>query len=556
MEKLSEAARLELRRRCLSSLHAFCIAVMGYMDLTDDIHVEVCHMLEDPCTRKQITLPRGFLKTCISSIAYPIWISLPRKERLEFPNDECMNSRLYQLGPNIRVLIASNVVTNAQKILNNIKKIYERGKALQVLFPEVIPVNFDRVKWSDASACIERDMDFTESTFEAAGVGGSAVSRHYDIIIEDDLIYAKKDDLSGKELMPDQDDIDKAIGWHKLALSLFVPGPHTTLINVGTRWAKHDLVDYIRANEPEYKILDVKAEVQNEEGERVPRWPEMYPLKQLDRIKCAQGPYMYATQYLNLPMSPEDMLFKPEWLQYYDKRSEVPEESRIFTTVDLAGWGTSKRAHLSRAVVLTCAWCPSNHMWVLHYDVGRFNPTEVIEIMAKHWRLFAPEYIGVEEIYFQKALRHFAQQAMDKGEIPRMSIRGIKPEGHESKEIRIRGLEPLASNLAIHVKREHKDFIEEFLEYAPNNNSITKDILDAASYQVQIARPGIAKPVGGKGDRNDFISVGTIDEFLESIWNKNKNVDLFNNPLPPKHIYEDSEHTYPEENVVPFEDWA
>ena len=520
---------------------------MNYSDITDDLHLKVCEFLEDPCTRKQLTLPRGFLKTCIASIAYPIWMALPRTEADEFPPCADASTHLYKLGPNVRILIASNVVTNAGKIINKIKKMYERGRTFQVLFPEVIPPNFTKSKWSDMSACVNRSEDYTESTFEAAGVGGSAISRHYDIIIEDDLIYAKKDDLTGKELQPDQDDIDKAIGWHKLALSLFVPGPHTSLVNVGTRWAKYDLVDYIRKNELQYKVMDVGA--MSTEGE--PTWPAMYGKEKLDEIKAAQGPYMFATQYLNKPMAPEDMLFERSWLQMYGSLNEIPKEVRKFTTVDLAGWGKSKRSRTSRAVVLTCAWDTSNHMWVLHYDVGKYDPTEVIEIIAKHWTTFKPEAIGIEEVYYQKALSHFMRREMQQGNIPWMSLKALKPEGNESKDLRIRALQPLASNFALHCRTIHREFIDEFCEYTPNSDMVTKDILDAAAYQLQIARPGNPRAMQASVRGWDGEFKVSIDDILKEILQSaGDGKDRFGNSCPPEHPFD--EDTIISEATNPF----
>ena len=524
IQEMSDETLSVLRKKCLKSLFNFSVAVMGFDDITEELHGQVCRFLESPSTRKQLTLPRGFVKTWLATIAYSVWIALPRVEADEFPDGISLDDKFYQLGPNVRVLIASNVVSNANKILSLIRKTYERNSAMQILFPEVIPVNFNKTKWSDSEACIERQEDYTESTFEAGGVGGSTISRHYDIIIEDDLIYAKKDDLSGKELQPDQDDIDKAIGWHKLGMSLLVPGPHTRIHNVGTRWAKHDLVDYIRSNEADYEIMDVSSEL----PDGSPTWPEMYPRKKLDQIKSAQGPYMYATQYLNKPMAPEDMLFKQEWLQFYKNKSEVPANVRIFTTCDLSGWdeNNTRKKHGSRGVVLTCGWDDKNNCWLLHYDVGRFNPSEMIELFYKHWKLFRPELIGVEAVYYQKSLVYFARKVMEtRGWLP---LRELKTDSNISKELRIRALEPYASNLAIHCRQDHKDFIDEFCEYVPMSALGTKDILDALAYQIQVARPGDAindtQPVRITGD---YTYAPTIDSVLEWFWNKNKDGSAF-----------------------------
>lgn len=534
--RLSERERLLIRKKCLSSLWNFCVLVMGYDDMTDDFHRGACRFLESTTTRKQLTFPRGFLKTCICSIAQPIWLALPRTSADEMPEGVATGDGLYRLGTNIRILLASNVIENARKIIGNIRKVYERGEMFRWLFPDVVP-NFSRVKWSDSSSCVARSMDFTESTFEAAGVGGSAVSRHYDLIIEDDLIYAKKDDLSGQELQPNQDDIDKAIGWHKLALSLFVPGYHTTLLNVGTRWAKHDLVDFIRANERQYKIFELAA-VYREGDERPkgkevddPVWGTLYSCKKLQEIKDAQGPYMYSTQYLNLPMAPEDMLFKGEWLQYYRSQDELPQGMRIFTTVDLAGWGKTKRKRHSRAVILTCGWDLKNHMWLLHYDVGRFDPTVVIEKIAMHWKRFKPELIGIEEVYYQKSLAHFARKAMERGDVPWLPLRQLKPESGESKDLRIRALEPIASNLALHCRLDHKDFIEEFCEYVSDSDMCKNDIMDAAAYQVRIARPGEVEKEERKKFEGELKFEMSADDLLADIFGKGKETDAFGNPV-------------------------
>mgnify|MGYP000498166958 CR=1 FL=1 len=545
IQRMSERQRLALRKKCLRSLFAFCVGVMGYDDISETLHGSYCKFLESPSRRKQVTLPRSFVKTWIGTIAYSIWITLPRVEEDEFPYPGAWEDKFWKLGPDMRILIASYVISNAEKMISLIRRTYEANTAMQILFPEVIPHNFKKVKWSNQSACINRTTDFTESTFEAAGIGGASISRHYDLIIEDDLIYAKKDDLTGQELQPNQEDIDKAIGWHKLSTSLLVPGNHTRIHNIGTRWTRHDLVDYIWTNEPEYqRFIQACVDLnQLKEGkpwfECTPTWKKCYPISELKRIADAQGSYIFSTQMLLAPRSPQETLFKREYLRFYTLDSEVPKTLRKFTTVDLAGWGTSTRAKQSRAVVLTCGWDHLNHCWILHYDVGRFDPTDVIEIIAKHYRIFSPEGVFVESVYYQKSLVHFARKSMEDGKIPWIPIRQIKPEHGESKELRIRAIEPIASNFALHCKPSHKDFINEFVDYVPNNNTCVKDILDALGYQVQVARPATIEKIPKKRDPNDIMPLGTIDQFLEMCWRRSRPIDIFGHRLPTVDPYTD-----------------
>jgi hypothetical protein len=551
---MTEKQRLALRKKCLRNLFPFCVAVMGYDDLINSLHGDYCRFLESRWTRKQATMPRSFVKTWIGSIAYPIWSSLPREEEDEFPYDKAWEDRFWTLGPNMRTLIASYVIGNAEKMVGLIRKTYESNVAMQILFPEVIPYNFKKTKWNNQSACIQRPDDFTESTFEAAGIGGSSTSRHYDQILEDDLIYANKDDFTGQELQPSQEDIDKAIGWHKLAMSLLVPGKHTRIHNVGTRWAKHDLIDFIWKNEPDYKIFrracvklpdtvlagnipDTEMNWRDQE----PEWSEAYDHEQLSRIQSAQGPYMFATQYLLLPSSPEELLFKPNWLQHYQYDSDLPKTMRIFTTIDVAEWDTAvanRKKGGCNSAVLTCGWCDKHHVWILHYDYGRFNPSEIIMIMAKHWKHYSPERIGVESVYYQKSLAHFAREYMQEGKVPWMTISQLTPENNKSKDLRIRGLEPLASNLAIHCKPTHSDFISEFSEYIPDNKLCRKDLLDCLAYQMQIARPGQPLPLDSrKRFEGNGMVVANADDLLEGFWNAERSFDLFGNPSVKKNPF-------------------
>ena len=136
--------------------------------------------------------------------------------------------------------------------------------------------------------------------------------------------------------------------------------------------------------------------------ECAPEWYECYDIEQLEKIARAQGPYMFATQYLLNPTSPQEMIMEKKWLQFYTSPNEIPKSCRTFTTIDLSGWGKEKRSKSSRGVVLTCGWDEKNHGWIKHYDVGKFNPTKVIILMAKHWRLFRPEHIAIEEVYYQE----------------------------------------------------------------------------------------------------------------------------------------------------------
>jgi hypothetical protein len=62
LQEMDDVTIEALRKKCLSSLFDFAVAVMGYDDITEDLHAKVCRFLERPGTRKQLTLPRSFVQ--------------------------------------------------------------------------------------------------------------------------------------------------------------------------------------------------------------------------------------------------------------------------------------------------------------------------------------------------------------------------------------------------------------------------------------------------------------------------------------------------------------
>src|SRR5262249_18285643 len=46
-------------------------------------------------------------------------------------------------------------------------------------------------------------------------------------------------------------------------------------------------------------------------------FPEEFSEEDFQEIRETQGMYYFSHQYLNLPVNPEECVFKPEWLRYY-----------------------------------------------------------------------------------------------------------------------------------------------------------------------------------------------------------------------------------------------
>lgn len=484
-DTLTKQASLD-RKLCQRSLYYLCKEVLGYHDFVPHVHGDLCDFATNAefGRFRQATVPRSWFKTWTCTIAKAIWLTLPDEENLYtqiFP---------YK-GPNVRILIASNVIDNAAKMVNKVKSEWMNNERLKAAFPELIP-DFNKTRWSDHCAQVKRPGNFTEGTYTAVGVGGSVISQHFDHIMEDDLVYAKKDDFTGQELMPSQEDIDNAIGWHKLTFSL-LSNPQTGCIdNTGTRWAPHDLIDYIRRYEPQYSKFEInatKAGVWPIESNSQCNWPERYDILTLQNIRASQGAKIFETQYLNRPRAGEDVTFNVSYVKIHDNIDEFPTNLIWQTFIDLASWGDSKR--ICRNVVLTGAKDENNHLWIARCDAGKFNPTEVIELAKAHTIQFGSK-VFVEEVGYQIALRHFARQDMEREGGFHYNIEPIPRDNKKNaKELRINSLQPVVANGALHVMSSMTNLLQEMEDYP---YASTKDILDVMGYLLRYARRPLTAP--------------------------------------------------------------
>lgn len=489
--KISRADHQLIRSTAMQNLYFFEKFILGYKDMVPHVHGALTQFLQGAWKRKQVTLPRGFLKTTTCTIGRALWLAVQ--------------------NPDIRVLIASSVIENSRKMIGSIRHHVEANPRIHKFFPEIVPDNFNKTRWSDQCAAIRRPHEYPEGTWEAMGVGGSVISRHYDHIIEDDLIYPKKDDLTGTELMPDRDDIEKAIGWHRLAPSLLIHPGKGCIDNVGTRWAPYDLINYIINKERGWRRFMIKD--YREDGS--PSWPERFPAETLNDLLATQGPYMYNALYACEPMDPSARVFQKMWLKAYDT---LPFGLRYFTTVDLAEWDnvqSSRSKQKAYNVILTCGVDWQRNFWIARYDRGRFTPTEVVERIAQHVKSYSVEKVGIEVVYYQKAiLEEIKRYYRDTGTAFNVSAYSRDPR--LTKEARIRGIQPYAANGALHYREDMTEFLEEYVDYPMSR---TVDILDALSDQFKIATFPDPLEVGVPSDQFD------IEEIIAAIKQK-KGSDL------------------------------
>ncbi len=452
-----------IRARCKESLFFFSRAILGFHDFDKMIHKPICDILQDEGRNRQIiVMPRTWFKSTMGSVAYPIWRSL---------ND-----------PNVRILICQNSFTNAVKKLNSIKQIFENNQLFRSLFPELLPG--PRSKWSNDVLTVNRSASHPEGTFEAAGTGSATTSRHYDLIIEDDTVSPEKDSMEIEMQQPTGLEIQKAIGWHKLATPLLIHPLKSKIVIIGTRWCEEDLIGYVMENQKNYDVLtravtekDGKPASKEEGG--TPAWPGRFNDEVLDEVAAALGPYMYATLMLNKPTSAVNRTFRREWVHYYD--SIDPAKCITCTTVDPAASDKEATGDPDYNVVMTTGvHLELGLIYVLNYVRERMNPGRLIDNIFIHQNLYSPVDVKVEAVAYQRTLKYWIEQRQKK--LQRYFGITALANARVSKADRIRAMEPFFANNLIHIRPEMDQLERELFNFPAARGH--DDVIDALSMHV------------------------------------------------------------------------
>jgi len=476
LKNTDEAQRQFLREQCRKSLYIFCKAILGFRDFTPGLHLHVCDIIQNQSYRRKLTLlPRGFFKSHIVTIGYPIWLLIQE------PNG---NFR----GPEERILIANATATNAEHFLSKIKSIFERNSVFQWLFPELIPDFASRhITWNVGEATVPRKNDYPEPTFSTAGTGAAVVSRHFTRIILDDLINEQH--AVSPELMR------KAIDWAKYTESLLEVTGRDEISMVGTRWSFADIYSDAIETEGVYSPENtlgwntyIRKAIENDQ----PIFPERFDFKELSRLREKYKDYMFSCLYLNDPRSSTINDFNAEWLKYYiftEKGKIIPQDGSPidpndmdrFVIVDIA---TSLRKDADYSAVVVVGTDENRRIFLLEAWRGRVPTKQFIEQIFKLGMRWHVRCIYYEDSATQKLIEYTLQEhAKETGQY--IKVDSVKAGNKQSKEQRVRMVASYFQNGRVYIRESMTEFKNEYQDFPLGKHD---DLIDAFAYFPRCAR--------------------------------------------------------------------
>ena len=307
--------------------------------------------------------------------------------------------------PNVRILIASNTQLQAEVFLREIKFHLQHNPRVLEYFGAFASED----KWDTREIIVAtKTSSAKESTITCVGVGGAVVSRHYDVIIADDIV---DEENSRTELQREK----VRIWWYKTLLPCLEP--EGKLFILGTRYHYLDLYGYLIKNEYEYKHQVIRA---IEEDGSTP-WPEKFSLEWLEERKRQSGSIIFNAQYQNDTSLMKGDIFREEWFRFYDTHPDW-ERMHFFVGCDPAA--TRKESILSRGKAEGDWWTIvvgarqkgdagySSEIYLKELWRGRCTKEEYLTKLKEIQSHYKPVRVAMETVAAQEYLAQDAEKFM------------------------------------------------------------------------------------------------------------------------------------------------
>lgn len=354
------------------------------------LHASIIHNVSDNQASMDLA-PRGHGKSTIGDV------------------DFCITKVLR--NPDIRIMIGSKTQTQASAFLKEIRTHFEQNVNLIRIFGD----------WKKSRDNVWNDKEFTvnrrtvikkEATVSALGASGAVVSKHFDIIIGDDLVGFENARTEAQRKVLKE--------WFYSSLYPTLE-PDGEIHILGTRYSPMDLYeDFIKSKN--YKV-NVQQAITIKDGQEVSLWESKFSLEKLRSIREEAGLIIFNMQYQNNTELAKGKIFKYRYFKHFEEyevdyalnrvRVKVLDAQgvpfwipvRIYMGADLAI--SEDETSNNDYFVLTVIGVDKNkNVYVLDYLKERLSFNAQLNAILDYGRNKFPmvERIGVETVQYQKSL--------------------------------------------------------------------------------------------------------------------------------------------------------
>lgn len=283
--------------------------------------------------------------------------------------------------PDVRVLIVSNTQLQAEVFLREVKHHLEYGEVLREVFGDFVSDD----KWDVRELNVRpRKTRAKESTISCVGVGGPVVSRHYDVILADDLIDEENSRTEGQR--------EKVREWFWRSLMPTLE-PHGRIHVLGTRYHFADLYGVLIEGD----FADCHQVVKALPEDGTTPWPEKFSVEWLEDRRRSMGTLLFNSQYQNDTLAMRGRIFQTEWFRWFET---PPQGLRVYQGVDLA---ISQKETADYFAHVTVGFDAQRNAYVLDAVQRRMTFKAQTDFIIERQRAYRPIKVLVEAVAYQQA---------------------------------------------------------------------------------------------------------------------------------------------------------
>lgn len=376
--------------------------------------------------------------------------------------------RLPNFGRVVNCCIFSATYAQAVGILTGIKMAWENSPGLQQILKMAKKKDGKKVADRENHICFE-NKDGKWMHIQAIGSGedmrgkkvASELGREHriELFLFDDIL---KDATLDSE--KEREDTKK---WFSSSVHQARNSEHYKKIVVGTLMTQDDLLSVLmKGNTFHTIVFPVANKFTTDKLKLISSWPSLHSPERIlndyyEAVDLGTTNEFFREKMLEV-VNDEMRIFKEDYFTYYEyhQTKSLRKNWTFYTTMDLA---VSSKQSGDLTSIITIGVNDDNIWYIVAIDVGRFNPSEVIDILFNHVSRFNPLVVKGEEAALQQVLDHFINTEMEKRKTY-FILEKLKSNTINSKEYRIRALEPKMKQKKIYFPTDiDKDSMSELL---------------------------------------------------------------------------------------------
>lgn len=345
-------------------------------------------------------------------------------------------------NPDIRIMVGSKTQSQAEAFLKETRTHFEMNEDLIRVFGDLRGELWNNSEFTVSS----RKRIVKEATMTALGSSGAVVSKHFDIIIGDDLV--------GFENARTETQRTKLKEWFYSSL---VPTlePNGEIHILGTRYHPLDLYEDLINSGNYHTIKQSAINVYNDDdpvhrkykkmgyieediksGDEFPLWDKKFTLPILKEVQSESGLIIFGMQYQNDTELAKGNIFKPQYFKHYDSyridydnnkvyvkvedgNNKEEREVKIFIGIDLA---ISSKTNADYFVLFVIGLDKEGNIFCIDYLKDRLSFDKQLNTILTYGEVKYPMAlrIGVESVAYQEAM---LQELRRQSSLPIISLK-------------------------------------------------------------------------------------------------------------------------------------